>query len=69
MEKVVCPKCGSFEIADAVTTGYANVIPKGKFFKSYPLLMDVCTDCGAIFNHRVKEYKKFRVSLKKNRNC
>lgn len=65
MKQTSCPECGSLAIGEGKYGGYANITPTDKLLSSAAVSADVCTECGLIFNFRVKKPEIFKGSIKR----
>lgn len=55
-----CPRCGGRNIGEGTQSGYAAVVPKGRFFTSDTICYRICTDCGEVLGSYVKHPERFK---------
>ncbi|MGI6119699.1 MAG: transcription initiation factor TFIIIB [Desulfosporosinus sp.] len=61
MSEIRCPECGNREIGKGKLDGYAALTPLGKIFSTgSAIIIDVCTECGAIIKMKVEKPEKFK---------
>ncbi len=55
-----CPECGCTNIGKGKLSGYANIMPVGKFLSTgSQIIAYICSNCGLILKFKVTNPEKF----------